>query len=142
MTRKAWHAHFKKKKRLYRTDAEGITHDTVSEMNRWKLLQQWQLAGEIRCLDRQVKYELSFVDQNGVHRSVLTPTGKIASYTADFVYEKKQLTENSHGIGSVEWVEVIEDHKGFYSRDTKFRIAVFEALYGVKVHISKAKSRA
>jgi hypothetical protein len=133
---KSWHKNFKRSKKIERTDVDGTVFDSKGELRRWKKLQQWQLAGEIRHLRRQVSYELVVLGC----RPILTPTGKTALYVADFVYERRVfLSEISHGYPGGKWVwqEVIEDFKGYQSRENAFKIAVFEALHGRKVTLSR-----
>lgn len=124
MTR-AWHQNFKRKPKEARTSADGITHDSTAEMNRWCKLQFDERCGLVRNLQRQVAYPLRIDDQ----RSVKTPKGQVAKYTSDFVYERKQANG--------EWLEVIEDVKGHMDRVAELRIAVFEAIYSKKVAIHK-----
>ncbi len=121
----AWHSNFKKSGELARTSPDGIVHHSTEEMERWcKLLLDQQL-GLIRNLCRQVAFPF-VID---IDRSVKTPTGRVMRYTADFVYER---------LIRGEWVEVIEDHKGFLDPVSKLRIAVFEAIHRKKVYIHKA----
>lgn len=117
-----WHQQFKRKPKESRTSADGITHDSVAEMRRWEALKQQQRLGIIRDLQRQVAYPLRIDDT----RAVLTPTGRVARYTADFCYQQK---DGEH------WREVIEDSKGFMDKVAELRIAVFEAIYQKKVEI-------
>jgi len=49
-------------------------------------------------------------------------------YTPDFCYSR---------FNGADWVEVIEDSKGFMDKTAAIRIAVFEAIYGKKVSIYK-----
>lgn len=100
-----------------RTTADGKTYASKSEMLRALQLGLLQRAGHIRNLREQVKYNL-------------TINGKtIGHYTPDFVYE-----ENT----PAGWVEVIEEHKGFWTPEARLRVKVFQAIYGVMVRESKA----
>ena len=138
--KRAWHQKFARAAKERRTDVDGTVFSSIAEMNRWKKLQLWQLAGEIRNLRRQVKYPLK---GNGIE--ILTDTGKVMTYTADFVYDRKgdlaklpapPLTAIFYEAdGYRPWVEVIEDFKGYKGPVEKMRIAVFEAIYKVKVNI-------
>lgn len=143
---KAWHQNFKRKPKETRTSRDGITFDSVGEMQYYEKLKLWQLAGDVRNIRLQVKFPL-VKDQI----EVLTDTGKIASYTADFVYERRvyrplevelkpeniDLLINPPIIRTDEWVRVVADYKGYSARLEMFRIRVFEALYGIKVTIAK-----
>lgn len=124
MTR-AWHQQFKRKPKEARTSPDGITHDSVSEKERWCKLQFDAKLGLVRNLRRQVAYPL----QIDPERAVKTPTGRIAKYTPDFCYERLQANG--------EWLEVIEDSKGYMDKVAELRIAVFEAIYSKKVAIYK-----
>lgn len=93
-----------------RTDAQGIVHASLWELQCYQQLKYRQMAGEIRNLRRQVAYDLIV---NGI---------KIGKYTPDFVYEEK--------IGD-EWIERVADAKsaGTMTTDSKLRIKHFETLY-------------
>ncbi len=96
---------------------DGVVFASKAEMLRWSQLKLLEHAGEITELRRQVAYPL--VLPNGVPIIV----GKRnARYTPDFIY-----VENKR--------HVIEDVKGLMTEAAKLRIAVFEAIYGVKVSI-------
>lgn len=139
--KRAWHQHFKRAHKTARTDKDGTTFHSKAEMLRWHKLKLWQLAGHVRNLRRQVKFPL---ETPGGSVRVLTEKGKVATYTADFCYQQKvphygtlpddPVVRNALGGG---WEEVIEDFKGYRNREAMFRIAVFEALYHLKVKISR-----
>jgi hypothetical protein len=134
-----WHKQFRRSKKLERTDADGTVFHSKGELARWKKLQQWQIAGHIRNLRRQVAYPLVIHDTLADARPILTPTGRTAVYVADFVYERLDgQYEGPQDTIKDRWVEVIEDFKGYQSRENAFKIAVFEALHGKKVSFSKA----
>lgn len=125
--RQAWHQNFKKATKEDRTSIDGITHRSVEEKARWMKLSFDQRLGLIRGLRREVAFPLAI----DAVRAVLTPSRKqIARYTADFVYER-------HDPHTGEWVEVIEDHKGFMDKAAELRIAIFEAIYQKRVYIHK-----
>ncbi len=81
MTKKSWHANFKRASVESRTSVDGIVFDSVGELKYAQKLKLWQLAGEVRNIRRQVKYPLERGDIR-----VLTETGRVACYTADFVF--------------------------------------------------------
>jgi len=93
-----------------KTVVGDITFDSKKEANRWMELQLLERAGEITNLRRQVKVELM-----GQHRPLYTRTGRKMRFTADFGY-----TENG--------VEVLEDSKGYATRDYEVRVAVARAM--------------
>lgn len=128
MTKKPWHQQFRRSAKERRTDLDGTLFHSRTEMLRWHKLRLWQIAGHIRNLKRQVPFPLESAD--GKVR-VPTEAGKVAIYKADFVYDVKVPFKEG------EWERVVEDTKGYNSREAKFRIAVFEAIHGCKVKISK-----
>lgn len=86
------------------------------EARRWADLQMLQRGGEIRNLRRQVKIALI-----GKSDMIRTPTGRIANYVADFVY-----------FDCHTGCEVIEDSKGFRTKDYLLKKAIL-AAQGVKI---------
>lgn len=121
--KKPWQAQFKKSAKTRRT-LDGVTFDSIGEMQCYAKLEQRQKKGEIRNLQRQVSYPLMFADGDAVK----TPTGRIMKYTADFVYAEDNGTC---------WSEVIADYKGYMDKVAQMRIAIFEAIYKKKVLILK-----
>lgn len=120
MSKRAWHQRYRKTPRWERTSREGFVFASKAELGRWQVLQRLLFAGEIKNLRRQVRYSLVLPDGT----PVLTPTGKTASYTADFVYEELQ---------GQDWVEIVEDYKGYVNDGSQLRIALFEAIYKKQV---------
>lgn len=119
----SWHQYSKRAPKEARTGRDGFVYDSKTEMDRYEYLNLLARAGEIRDLQRQVEFALS------------TPGGirvmageKVARYTPDFCYKEKIAGE---------WFDVIEDVKGYPDENSKLRIRVFEALYGVRVNIVK-----
>ena len=131
--KKSWHQNFKRASKESRTSIDGIVFDSAGELKYAQKLKLWQLAGEVRNIRRQVKFPLERGDIR-----VLTDTGRVACYTADFVYERKILcrADTPTGIGA-EWQEIIADYKGYEGKFEMFRIKVFEALYNKKVTVVK-----
>ena len=74
---------------------EGITFDSKKELKRYIILRELEKKGEIRNLERQVKYEL-IPTQRGEDGKVVE---RGCRYIADFKYEKGGKT-------------VVEDVKG------------------------------
>ena len=119
----SWHQNFKRSSKASRTTIDGIVFDSKSEMNRWFELKMLEKAGKVRNLERQVRYELVLPDGD----PILTKTGRVAIYTPDFVYQEN--------IGD-EWVDIVEDHKGYTEDGSQLRISVFEAIFKKKVKIT------
>lgn len=128
--KKAWHQQTKRAPKEARTSRDGILFASKGELQYWEKLKLWQLAGEIRNLKRQVSFPLVSGEIK-----VLTETGKVAIYTADFVFERK-IASAPHHRGEMQiWQEIIADYKGYAGKMEMFRIRVFEALYNKKVTI-------
>lgn len=99
-----------------RTKLDGHTFDSKREANRYAVLKQMQSNGFISDLELQPAFPL---EMDGVCR-VKTETGKTMRVTFDFAY-----TQNGK--------RVVEDAKGYKTRDYLVRKAVAEAFYGIKV---------
>ena len=105
------------------TTADGITHDSKTEAQRWEELKLLQEAGEICGLRRQV--DIGLIGRDG---PIMTDSGKQQRvYKADFVY-----VDNALGI------TVIEDRKGHETDVFKLKKAIL-AAQGVEIHITKAQ---
>ncbi len=90
-------------------------------------------AGEIRNLRTHTTTKLYCGDRPVLIRSERYQNGRHAQYTDDFRYEER----NAAG----EWELVVEDFKGWDLPDSRFRRAVFEAMTGVRVRVSRAPAR-
>jgi len=121
-----WTKNFKKSPAYKRTSQDGKTFHSASECKRYEELTYMQRLKQVDGLRTQVPFDLILPDGTPIK----TPTGRTMKYVADYVYKIFQ-----YGV----WVEVVEDHKGFYSAESKLKIAVFEAIYKIKVNIHKAK---
>ncbi len=99
-----------------RTNVAGVNFDSKREAKRWAELQLLQQAGKIADLDRQVPIELQ-----GRDGPLLTPTGKVKRYVADFRY-----TDLRTGL------TIWEDAKGFPTPEYKLKKAVL-AAQGIEV---------
>lgn len=75
---------------------QGIKFHSTGEAKRFVYLRQLERAGIIENLRLQVPIELQ-----GRDGPILTPTGKVMTYKADFVYFDKRIN-----------AEVVEDKKG------------------------------
>lgn len=105
------------------TTADGITHDSKTEAQRWEELKLLQAAGKICGLRRQV--DIGPIGRDG---PILTDGGKQQrAYKADFVY-----VDNALGI------TVIEDRKGHETDVFKLKKAIL-AAQGIEIHITRAK---
>lgn len=92
--------------------SDGIVHDSIKELRRWKELQLLERAGKIKDLKRQVKFVLipAQREQGAIGKRGGIKQGKLlereCSYIADFVYIDTK-TERM----------VVEDTKGFKTKD-------------------------
>lgn len=123
---KSWYQNSKVAPKAERTGQDGFVYDSKTEYQRYCYLNLMARAGEITNLERQVKYPLQTKTNPPI--TIKTANG-VAQYTPDFVYHDK-------------WgKQIIEDVKGYRDEASKFRIRVFEALYGVKVTIVKKSGK-
>ena len=98
------------------TVVDGEHFHSKREAKRWGDLRMLQRAGEIRNLARQVKYLL---DVNGV---------RIATYTADFVYDQRKLI-----AGDPWWEPVVEDVKGYPNDRWPMKKKLMKAIHGIEI---------
>ena len=115
-----------------RTEVDGISFDSKREAQRWSVLKVRERIGEIRNLDRQVKFPIE-VDGKPIRiRSKRYPKGRIVSYFADFAYEERQDIETECEV----WSYIIEDVKGHDTPLSRLKRALVEAIYGVEVKVT------
>lgn len=106
----------KSKYHATKTVIDGITFDSKRESKRYQELKLMERAGKIRCLRRQVRFELlPAFDVGGRH---YRPT----SYVADFVY-----TDCETGG------EVVEDCKGYRTDVYRLKAKLFAHKFGVAI---------
>ena len=111
---------------------DGERFDSRHEARRWAELKWREHAGEIRSLRRQVRMRLT--DGHGkpyLMRSAGFPAGRRMSFVADATYEER--TQDAQG--SVKWVSVIEDDKGFDTPVAKLKRAIVERMTGIEVRV-------
>nr|DAZ56827.1 MAG TPA: Endonuclease [Caudoviricetes sp.] len=99
-----------------KTVVDGITFDSRKEAKRYVALRDLERAGKIRCLRRQVRFELlPAFDVDGKH---YRPT----TYVADFVY-----TDAKSGK------EIVEDVKGVRTDVYRLKSKMFAHKFGVSI---------
>ena len=112
----------KKNKTKYNNEkiiVDGIKFDSKREYGRWFELKMRERLGEITDLQRQVEFPLSI---NG--KPLLSKAKRPLKYIADHSYVEKGILH-------------VEDVKGFQTEASKLKIAIFEAIYNIKVEIIK-----
>lgn len=86
--------------------------DSHAEFTRWQELKLLEKAGEIRSLQRQVRFTL--IPKCGRLREIV--------YIADFVYEK-----------APDWKQVVEDKKGFRSKVYMLKWRLMQFRHGIEI---------
>lgn len=104
--------------------SDGIVHDSKKEAVRWQELKLLEEAGKITELKRQMEFLLippQYEDIKTGKRKKRKVVERACSYRADFVYhdEKGEL--------------VVEDTKGFKTRDYIIKRKLMLYVYGVKI---------
>lgn len=109
-----------RERRKYRnvpTQVDGLQFDSRAEARRWAELNLLAKAGQIRNLQRQVRYELIPAQKR--------PSGgteRACVYVADFVYEE-----------SPGWRTVVEDVKGFSTGEYAIKRKLLLHVHGIEV---------
>jgi len=102
-----------------KTEFMGYKFDSKWEAERYGQLSSMALAGVVKDLQRQVKYE------------IVVNNYKICNYIADFVYILV------HENGKEE--KIVEDAKGVQTTDFKLKMKLIKALFDIDIKISKKK---
>ncbi len=102
-----------------KTEFMGYKFDSKWEAERYGQLSSMALAGVVKDLQRQVKYE------------IVVNNYKICNYIADFVYILV------HENGKEE--KIVEDAKGVQTTDFKLKMKLVKALFDIDIKISKKK---
>lgn len=118
------------KYRAQKVEVDGIKFDSKHEQKCWAELCLLERAGKIDRLERQVKLPLIIDGGPVVIRSALINSdgnerkGREVHYIADFRYFDKERNET-----------IIGDAKGFFTAESKLKIAVVERIYNIRVKI-------
>lgn len=92
---------------------DGIRFDSKREAERYKELKVLEDEGQIRNLQRQVRFDLIGYGS----RPITAPSGRKRQYVADFVYYVPGM-----GMGTEDgWKMVIEDAKGHRTEGYKLK---------------------
>ena len=97
--------------------SDGIEHHSQAEAKRWTQLKLLERAGEIKDLQRQVKYVLIPSQKEGKKT-----IERECSYIADFVYTDLRTGQT-----------VVEDTKGFRTKDYTIKRKLMLWVHKIKV---------
>lgn len=101
---------------------DGSKFPSKAERDRYHVLLAEQAAGRIADLKRQPRWRFAI---NGVE---LRWNNRAIFYTADFQYRETATGQT-----------IVEDVKGFLTRDVHIRLALMEAVHGISVRLVKGK---
>ena len=114
-----------------KVEVDGITFDSKKEAKRYKELLLLEKAGELSNLQRQVKYVLIPPQYENPQSLTKKGRGKCiereCSYIADFVYQVPLLE------GGVPFLTVVEDTKGFKTKDYIIKRKLMLYTYGIRI---------
>ena len=119
--------------------AEGV-FDSTGEWQRWLFLKDAERRGEIKDLQRQVKfiliptqYRTEIVHLKTKDKEVQRVAEREITYTADFVYMKKIGTAST-GLGELEkWHRVVEDYKGYPNDRWPLKKSMMLYFHGIRI---------
>ena len=120
-------------------NADGV-FDSKGEWQRWLFLKDAERRGEIKDLERQVKFTLlpTQYREEVVHlktkdKVVKRVAEREVTYTADFVYRKLESVTQTL-LGPMErWHRVVEDFKGFPNDRWPLKKAMMLYFHGVAI---------
>jgi hypothetical protein len=101
------------------TYVHGFRFASKSEARRYHELLLLGIAGEIRDLELQPRFDLHVADV------------RVATYVADFRYQERRGIDTVFGCDR--WRDVIEDRKGMKTPVYRMKKKHFEAEYGVQI---------
>ena len=107
---------YRSKYRSKKVTVNGITFDSKKEATRYQELLLLERAGQIRGLERQVKFEL--IPSQKINGKVVE---RACSYIADFVYYD---SENNY---------IVEDTKGFRTSDYIIKRKLMLSVFGIYI---------
>ncbi len=116
------------------------TFDSKGEWQRWLFLQDCAKNGQIKDLERQVKFTLIPTQYRPVEVKLKTKTKieqrvvtREVTYTADFVYWKRIDDVQVSTLGLEKWHRVVEDFKGMPNDRWPIKKALMLSVHGVEV---------
>jgi hypothetical protein len=99
----------------------AVEFDSKFEADRWAVLKVEEKMGNVRKLRRQVKIVIIFHGEPVKYK----PSNRIMAYIADFIYES---------FDGELWNGIIEDTKGFDTKDSKIKRALVSHMTGIEVY--------
>ena len=112
--------------------------DSKGEWERWLFLKEAQKNGQIKDLERQVKFSLiptqyrtEIVHLKTKDKEVQRVAEREVTYTADFVYKKPRTTPIDGPCGVYE--TVVEDFKGFPNDRWPLKKSMMLYFHGVAI---------
>lgn len=112
----------KNKYRNIRTEVDGIWFASKAEADRYKQLRLLEKIGDVKDLEMQPRYEFTS-ETTGV---------VLFKYLADFRYKSRR---------GKSWVTVVEDVKGFLTREFRLKQKLIEDRFGIEIVLVKRKKR-
>lgn len=115
---------------------DGITYDSAKEYRRHCELLLLERAGVITDLERQVKFVLipAQYESDTIGKRGGVKKGKLiereCSYIADFVYWENL---NPSDPTSPHWIKVVEDTKGFRTKDYIIKRKLMLYRHGIRI---------
>ena len=121
------------------TTAEG-TFDSKGEYARWLFLKDAERRGEIKDLQRQVRFSLVPPVHYCKTVQLKTKTKQVerlwtqeVTYTADFVYQALRITDERLLLTVGSWETVVEDFKGMPNDRWPIKKALMAFVHGIYV---------
>lgn len=125
----AWKRYTGNKYGSRKVEVDGVVFDSKREAARYQDLRLMEKAGEIRDLQRQVKYTLIPAQYEHPESTTKNGRGKClereCAYIADFVY-----TAILPDCGTI---TVVEDTKGFKTKDYIIKRKLMLSVYGIQI---------
>lgn len=112
---------------------DGEVFDSVKEYRRWCELKLLEKAGKITDLERQVKFEL--IPAQRIEGKVVE---RACNYIADFAYMLPthgcETDEEGNLVFWDGFEPVVEDTKGFKTKDYIIKRKLMLWVHGIKIH--------
>lgn len=114
-------------------ERDGMTFDSIKEYRRFCELSLLEKAGKVTDLQRQVKFVL--IPSQRINGKVVE---RACSYVADFVYQipvhEQYDTVEGHPVFADGYETVVEDTKGFKTKDYIIKRKLMLHVHGIRIH--------